>query len=568
MKNRWALASPFVVGLMGIAASQASACSGTLADGTTDAGSSADAGPSSSSDGGLPPIPTSDASVTSCYVGKSEDYIDFCLQKQILVAEHEVFDPKAGIASAWDAKTGVPVTDGAAIVHDVRDDVAYAASLSSYAINAAVYGDTEIDQTVVTPDLIALAPLVEAELATLPASYDGELYMRLRRFANGMRLLADVGNGARLDALADAYGMAIYTTYFHPLTSTVVANGDAGPASDAGSTSDASDASDASDDGGSGASDDGGDSMSDAAPPPPLVGDGILGVPVTAPVAGILYDVDQAASGALALVDLASRNPPIDGGAQPPPWARAAASVLNHLYARARHPSGLYYADLVASGGESDVLASVVTPNDALLSDTQASVAASLLRMSGIVQKTGLPTLASFPFGTQAVSPLSGLQGVAPPGSGGPGVSLWDSTPTAATAASCGLLEDASACSGSGFFIRYLPSTGLDNSQKTIRANALAFAAIHRSLVTPGSAAGIDVLPLSALFESQAGVNVSFLTVTGALRQASYTAAVSGALSLLPDPASATFTAQADAYAIEALTEQWIGRPDCPADYY
>ena len=239
---------------------------------------------------------------------------------------------------------------------------------------------------------------------------------------------------------------------------------------------------------------------------------------------------------------------------------------MNHLYNRARHPSGLYYADLITSQDPGhDALASVVTPNDALLSDTSASVASALMRMNGIVQTVGVGPLSSFPFTTQAISPLSGLQGVAPAGASG--FSLWDPTPTADTTTSCAALEDASGCSGSGFFVRYLPSTaGLDNSSKTIRANALAFGAIHRSLVTPGTAADLDVLPLTALFESQSGPNASFLSITGAVNQASYPDAVSATLGLLPT--SPSFTAQADAYAIEALTEQWIGRYDCPPDFY
>ncbi len=209
-----------------------------------------------------------------------------------------------------------------------------------------------------------------------------------------------------------------------------------------------------------------------------------------------------------------------------------------------------------------------MTSNDALLAETQASVGASRMRLSAIVTKSGLASRASFPFTNQAVSPLSGLQGVAPGGgSNTTGVSLWDPTSTDDTTASCAILADAASCGGSGFFLRYVPSTGvLDNSAKSLRANALALGAIHRSLVTPGTAAGIDVLPLTALLSSQSGANASFLSVTGALHQNSYLPAVSATLTVLPS--SPSFTAQADAYAIEALTEQWIGRPDCPPDFY
>ena len=96
--------------------------------------------------------------------------------------------------------------------------------------------------------------------------------------------------------------------------------------------------------------------------------DGILGV--AQPGGGFLYDVDQAASGALALADFASRHQ-TDDPANAAIWARAAGSVFNHLYTRARHPSGLYYAYLVTSSDPGhDALASVVTPNDALLTET------------------------------------------------------------------------------------------------------------------------------------------------------------------------------------------------------
>ncbi len=307
----------------------------------------------------------------------------------------------------------------------------------------------------------------------------------------------------------------------------------------------------------------GGDAGGDAGSAGVPIGDGILGV--VQPGGGILYNVDQAASGALALIDLASRHE-TDQPTNAHLWAHAAGAVFNHLYARARHPSGLLYAALVTSsdpGQDAFAPTSVVSPSDVLLSETQGSVAASLMRAQGIVVTANMPELSLFPFGIQAASPLSGLQGVAP--GGGKGLALWDPTPTTDTTTNCALLADAAACGGSGFFARYLPSTtGLDNSEKTIRANALAFSAIHRSLVLPGTAASIDFEPLSALFESQQGPNQSFLSQT--FEQASYPNAVTASLALLST--SASFTAQADAYAIEALTEQWVGEKDCPPDFF
>ncbi len=214
MKNRFALVSPFLVAALGLAGGQVAAgCNGSLDTASGDAGADADAVAPATGDANssLPPIPGSDAAVVNCMVTKGEDYISFCVQKQILLAEHAVFDPKVGLASSWNAKTGTPDADGGAVLHDVRDDVAYGASLSLYEVSAEVYADTEIASSVVTPDLLALAPLVEAELATLPATYDGELYMRLRRFAAGLELIDDTKDGAAIDAIAQAYGEAIYT---------------------------------------------------------------------------------------------------------------------------------------------------------------------------------------------------------------------------------------------------------------------------------------------------------------------------------------------------------------------
>ena len=488
------------------------------------------------------------------------DYVDFRLQKQILVAEHKVFNPDAGIASSWSATTGAPDTDGGAIVYDLNDNVAYGASLGLYSISAGEYGDTEIAGTIVAPDLTALSALVQAELTTLPASYDGELYMRLRRFAQGLDGLQETAdgaaNGAPINALADAYGRAIYTSYFHSLAAAPVT--DAG--TDAAADSGVADAGDAGEDGGDDA---GGDAESDAGIANVPVADGILGV--AQPGGGLLYNVDQAASGALALADLASRHQ-TDDPANAAIWARAAGSVFNHLYTRARHASGLYYSYLVTSSDpDHDALASVLSPNDQLLTETQASVAESLMRTSGIVTTDNVQELSLYPFRDQIKSPLNGLKGIA--SDGGVGFNLWDPTSTVATTTFCTTVDDASAaCGGSGFFVRYLPSsTGLDNSSKTIRGNALLWGAIYRSLVLPGTAASIDYEPLQALFEFQTGVpGDSFLTLV--FNQASYPNAVTAGLGLLPS--SPSFTAQANAYAIEALTEQWIGEPDCPPEFY
>ena len=576
MKYRLAFVSPVVLAALGLFVAQSSACGGSSQDVAADAG--LDAGDAEivlgdELDEILTPVP--DASV-SCAVNKTgntvEDYIAFCFQKQVLETEHGVFDPKLGIASSWSATTGEPASDGGVVLHDVHDDVAYAASLASFAISAEEYGDTSIQQNILSPDSAALASIIAGKLATLPATYEGEIYMRLRRFADGLRVQGGLltqtdatAGGTEIDALADAYGRAIYTTYFHLIPASTVDAGAMGAGEDAGAadagSGDASTPSGGNDAGGpDAASEDGGVSLA--------FQDGILGVPQ--PGGGILYDVDQAASGALALIDMASRHQ-TDDPTHAYLWADAALSVFNHLAARARHSSGLYYADLITSSDPGhDALASVSTPNDALLAETQASVAASLMRALGIVEAEDmsgvLAGLTAFPFAATAAAPLSALKGVEP--DGGSGASLWDPTPTTATTADCDLLEDAAACGGSGLFWRYLPSTGMvDSSEKTLRANALAYGAVHRSIVEPGSALSIDYEALTALIQTNDanGKDVSFLSQTSG--QTAYPNAVSATFGFLSS-SSPSFSAQADAYALEALTEQWIGRMDCPPSFF
>ncbi len=227
--RRFLLASPLapaaLVALL-VAAAQSSACNGAVAEAPSDGGLDAatDAEPVVGDElNDEITLPPPDASV-SCSVNKGEDFIDFCFQKQVLAAEHNVFDPKLGIASSWSATSGLPDTDGGTVVRDVRDDVAYAASLATFAISAEEYGDNSIQATVLSPDSAALASIIVGKLGTLPATYEGDLYMRLRRFAAGLRVQegqlvqsdATVG-GTEIDALADAYGRAIYATYFHLL---------------------------------------------------------------------------------------------------------------------------------------------------------------------------------------------------------------------------------------------------------------------------------------------------------------------------------------------------------------
>jgi hypothetical protein len=554
---------------------------GGCGDDSGDAGGDAgfDSGvDSGEADAAGPNLTPSDASGQANCTVNGIDYIDFCLQKTILRGEHAVFDPKNGVASSWSATTFAPNSDGGSVLHDYRDDVAYGSSLSIYLISENEYSDTQLDP-IITADLSALAPLVESEFTTLPASYDGELYLRLRRLAEGLSLVQDTANGAKITAIADAYGRAIYSMSFHPLALT--------SPDDAGTV-------DASEDGSAPL-----DAAVDSSTPDSATGpgtddagsdgglhfvDGILGTPAAS--GGIAYDVDQAASGALALVDMANRHA-TDDASQAAVWAQAAGVVFNHLYARARHSSGLYYSYLVTSSDPGhDALDTVLTPSDTLLTETQGSVMASMLRAVGILTLGNVPQLSASTLNALVVVPLNSIQGTP---------SLWDTTSNSATLDACGILAPSSGitapCGGTGFFSRELPSTtGVDMTTKTIRGNALLFAAIHRAIqnalspVPPtgvpldaGIGSLIDYEPLTTLFTSQVGVtgeqgtevftgpvNLTFLTQVSA--QNAYPSELAAGLTLVPGDAN--FTAQANAYAIEALTEQWVGRAGCPLDFY
>ena len=145
------LASSLVLALLGLGA-EITACSSDSADVPEDSGSVPyDAG--TVTDTSDPNITPNDASV-NCTVN-GVDPVDFCRQKAILQAEHAVFDPKAGIASSWNAMTLAPNTDGGVVLHDFHDDVAYAASLSIYLVSENEYNDTELDP-IITTDLTAL----------------------------------------------------------------------------------------------------------------------------------------------------------------------------------------------------------------------------------------------------------------------------------------------------------------------------------------------------------------------------------------------------------------------------
>ena len=543
MRNRLAFAFGWVV--VGCAGAQLGACSSSSpAAAPTDAGGTPDVKVLPQPDSGGFVVP--DAAVANCTLlnsGTASDPVSLCLQKAILQAEHGVFSATTGTPTSWDLNTGLVNTDGGVPLHDVTDDLAYGASLGLYAISSGEYGDTEF-QAAATADMVALAALLQKE--TLPAGYDGRVYMRLRRLAQGLRVLNQGAAADSIDALAETYGKAIYSTYFHPLTAVIpdAGSGEAGAGDDGGS-----------DDGGgvdASAHDAGAEDAGDAEAGAALLGDGMLGV---AGANGIAYDVDQAASGALALVDLAWRHEGADA-ANAHLYARAAGSVFAHLQARARDAKGLYYSDLVTSGDPGhDALATAAS--DALFADVQASVAISLVRARDTIAAKGLTELAGYPFDDQAKSLMTALQTGTE--------ALWDLSSNSATASACSAVSGTLPSCGSGFFATYAPSNGgLDKTRKTLRSNALLFAAIQRTLVAPNPPTSLDIAPLRAVLIQRLGESVSFLTQT--FNQSSYPPVVAvtapGAFSIAPEAPSATAKANADA--IESLSDGWIGARNPP----
>jgi hypothetical protein len=311
--------------------------------------------------GGSPP----DASVIHCKKDDGSDPVNLCAQKVVLLGVHTAgFSAEKGVAQSWDEKTGLPDKgpDGKAL-HDPRDDARYAAAIARYHESAQEYGDTEATP-VLDADLLALVPLLQAEFASPPKTYDGEIYMDLRVAAGGLRYLNEDDSAAKLDAIADTYGRAIFADHFVALAGQ----------------------------------------------------DGVLGAPMGQGAAA--YAPADVATGALALCDLAVRHAK-DEPASSAKWQAAAAASIDHLWSRARHASGLLYGSLVTSADpDHDALAK---PDAPLLTDVQATAALAILRMQELVNKNpdALKPIASAPFedrGEALIAALEGMNGA-----------IWDS---------------------------------------------------------------------------------------------------------------------------------------------
>jgi hypothetical protein len=331
--------------------------------------------------GGYSPVPEA-GPVISCHLDNMADPVAFCTQKLVLRNEHAAaYDAKRGIAQSWSSATFAPDVDASQMVlHDPRDDAAFGAAVGRYLNSANTYGDDEITLTLEI-DIVNLVPTLVAEMTPPVAGYAGDLYLDLRTMASGLRITDRNDLALQIDALAEAYGRAIYTTSFVTL----------------------------------GAS------------------DAVLGTPTTGDAgAATTYSPGDAATGAYALADLAQRHAS-DEPANAAAWQSGAALVFAHLDSRARDPAtGLYYASLVTSADpDHDALAPAAAttpdgapapPADALLTDVAARVTMALLRTQDLAtnQATALPALAAAPLEAHAEALLGALDKTPQ--------SLWDAT--------------------------------------------------------------------------------------------------------------------------------------------
>ncbi len=456
----------------------------------------------------------------NCDLGASSgtpfDPVSLCFQKQVLEFVHEsAVTTAGGVAASWDSTSLQPTSDGGTVLHDWRDDAAFGSAIADYLSYASKYGDNQIDYDVATA-LSKLAPVLEAELATLPDDYDGAPYMHLRNVVAGLNFVGDMTDASSIAAIADAYGNAIVATYLQPL---------------------------------------GG-------------GDMIVGR-CSAP-AVCTYETEKAATAALAILDLAWRSTFTDAGVPldataPPALTAAATAVLDHLALHARSPSGLYYRALVTSdagdagggdGGPASGDMPIVLdtwPADALLSEVQATTMYALARAGTlVVAHTALSAAASFPFFANAESIYAGMH-AAP--------SLWDTTL-------------------GGYYEAYVPSTGATYSDKPSVANALMYAAVAYDFVgnpppanpDGGSLMQTDELATERQLLTQVGATSTSLITVISNQQAFFRASsaafgladaygVDGGVTSM-EPGASLYIAAATNAVLEGLSAQAIGVSD------
>ena len=320
----------------GFALALMAACSGDTTGATTDSGSdvapmegAADTGPDT------PVGPGPDGSMLSCTLGDKSDPVGLCTQKMVLDQAGQfpggvyngAYVKGKGVATSWDSMSGAPDTDDAGVpLHSWNDDLAFASSIAYYHCSSGIYGDTTV-----TPALDAalqdLATLLEQELATLPAGYEGETYIRLRNAQAGLYYTANKTDGDKVKAIADAYGRAIQTKYAKTIG-----------------------------------------------------GDGGASVVLLGTDAGggaVAYASADVVTGAAALLHMAYVHLS-DDPTNAALWQATAKSALAYVWQRARDTqTGLFYGSLVTS---SDPGHDTVADDGSLLTDVQATIVLALAR--------------------------------------------------------------------------------------------------------------------------------------------------------------------------------------------
>jgi hypothetical protein len=279
-----------------------------------------------------PPPPLDMGSMVNCSLSDKSDPVGICIQKLVLGQDvggvlHGAYVKGKGVATSWDSTTGIPDTDDAgATLHTFRDDLAFMSSIAYYHCSSGIYGDNEITPAL-DAALVDLAPILLQELAVLPDSYDGELYMRMRNTQAGLFYVNDTMDANMLKVLADAYGKALQTKY---AKSVAAADGGA-PAMVLGRTS----------------------------------GNAVAYTPV------------DAVTGAVALLDMALLHI-ADDPANAQIWEATGKSVIDYVWSRGRDPvTGLFYGSLVTS---SDPGHDMVADDGSLLTDVQGTIVLAMAR--------------------------------------------------------------------------------------------------------------------------------------------------------------------------------------------
>ncbi len=484
-----------------------------------------------------PPLP--DSSVRNCTLGGNNmglDPVGLCVQKLVLQGVHGEYSPEAGVPASWDSTSFLPDSDDAgAPLHDFHDDVGYAAASALYHQTSSLYGDTELTPQL-DVDLAAMAPLLTGEVGGPPSEYSGELYLRLRTVAGGLRYVNQNAAADAIDTAADAYGRAIFTQHFFPTQSPDAGSGDAGGGDagpEAGLEAGASD----------GAAPDAGVDAGGCDGGGVVIADAIIG---TMTASGVAYAPDEVATAALALLDLAQRNP---GDPNVTAWQLASLSALEHIRNRAREATtGLYYRSLVTSLDPGHDRLDPTPPSDVLLSDVQAVMALALVRAADLVSKNAslLCTAAGYPFQARADEISAALNGP---------VGLWDGPPgnqDAGPTDQPGALQEG-----------YIPSTQTLLTTKTMRSNVYYLAVLHRSNIVDGPQGGSpyasEINPLRYAMLTLAGAqqDVSFLSVLDP--QLGVFRATTKSFQLASEPRGSSYRAAAAADFVEGMSELLYG---------